>query len=188
MDNQDIVLTVITASLVLGVGISPAVDISQSMENLRNDFQTILGDQDQESEQGVEPTHRHAMFFLNLNGEEKNLTGEKYQLRSNYVHLENNRPHTVHKHVEGITWKYFLEKLDIDVNQSEDELCVTFSGDETCGNGSVVLNGEEITELEKPILQDDNFAIILPENQILRNEYMNQTLHRDYRPDTGTQI
>lgn len=181
--------TVIITSLLTGVVVSPAVDFSESLKNFRDDVEKFSGQFSSpgEEKQDLEVTHEHAMFFLYLD-EEKDLTGEKYQLQSRYVHMENNRPHIVHKHVENITWGYFLDTMDIEVGFEGNQTCVTFEGEESCGNGSVILNGEEIKDLDREIRQDDNFAIILPRDEGIMDGYMDEVLPPDYRPDSGSSI
>lgn len=189
MDSQDFVATVIILSLLTGVVVSPAVDFSGTLENLRDDMEKFSSQlfSTGEAKKDLEVTHGHAMFFLYLD-EEKDLTGEKFQLRSRYVHMENNRPHIVHKHVENITWSYFLETMDIEVGFEENQICVSFEDERNCGNGSVLLNGEEIRDLDREIQQDDNFAIILPRDEGIREGYMEEVLPQDYRPGSGSSI
>jgi hypothetical protein len=125
--------------------------------------------------------HDHALFYLNVDGEEINFTQRKYQVRSDYVHMENFKPHIVHKHSENVTWAMFTNTMDIGVNES----CVSFKDRRECGKLTVVLNGEE-SELGTEIEQGDNLAILLDAGN-LTERYMNEKLPEAYRKDAPTQ-
>jgi hypothetical protein len=124
-------------------------------------------------------SHEHALFFVDFNGSEVDFTGKRFQVRSRYVHLENFKPHIVHKHSENVTWNYFLNTIDVGV---EDD-CVQFKESKQCGNVSMILNGKELEALNKEIEQDDNLAIITPSNQSKRESYMEKELPKDYRKE-----
>jgi hypothetical protein len=125
-------------------------------------------------------SHEHALFFLNVEGEEVNFTQRRYQLQSNYVHLENFKPHIVHKHTENVSWEYFLDTIDVNVNQS----CVSFKDRTECGNASVIINGEA-SDLDKKIEQGDNLAIFVNPGKIEEN-YMRKKLPEDYTKKAST--
>ncbi len=139
----------------------------------------------QESQESSElelgSAHEHALFYLNVNGSEENFTQRKYQLRSRYVHLENFRPHIVHKHSENVTWAMFLETIDVNVS----EKCVKFKGRKECSDLSVVLNGED-ANLSREIHQGDNLAILLNAPN-LSARYMEEELPQEYTKQVSTQ-
>ncbi len=58
----------------------------------------------------LKSAHVHANWSVVLNGEEIWLENPKYQLRSEFVHLEDGES-TIHKHATGITMGYFLNTL-----------------------------------------------------------------------------
>ena len=120
--------------------------------------------------------HEHAQFFLNVNGSEEEFADRKYQLQSRYVHLENFKPHIVHKHSENVTWIYFLETINVEAG----EKCVKFKGNEQCGNVSITLNGEEVDSLDQEIQQGDKLAIITPPNTTIAEKYREKELPDDY--------
>ena len=133
------------------------------------------------SELELGSAHEHALFYLNVNGSEKNFTQREYQLRSRYVHLENFKPHIVHKHSENVTWGMFLDTIDVNISEE----CVKFKGREECGDLSVVLNGEE-AELSEEIRQGDNLAILL-DSRNLSEMYMKKELPEEYTKKVSTQ-
>jgi hypothetical protein len=194
VDQQDIVLGVVTVSLLAGVFLTPQVNLSESWENLQEDIESFTGDERREI---TEPEnysftlgsdHDHAQFYVNLNGSEYNFSRRKFQLRSAFVHMENYRPHIVHKHSENVTWRYFLQTMDIALNHSENRTCISITGDRTCGDGSVVLNGEHVFSLDREIEQGDNLAIVIPESENLTRRYTHERLPEAFRRDTGREI
>ncbi|MFB6241774.1 MAG: hypothetical protein ABEJ36_03150 [Candidatus Nanosalina sp.] len=196
MDNQDIVLTVVIASLVTGIFMSPQVDAGKVWQNLQSDLEKFTAGS-QEHRKVRDPKnysfklgsdHDHAQFYVNLNGSEYNFSKKKFQVRSYYVHMENYRPHIVHKHSENVTWRFFLQTMDIALNHSKNLTCISVMGNRTCGDGSVVLNGEHTFSLDREIKQGDNLAIIIPESENLTRRYMNKKLPEAYTPDTGTKV
>lgn len=132
--------------------------------------------------------HAHALFFVEVNGSELNLSTREYQLQSPYVHLENGRSHTVHKHAENVTWRYFLNTIDISLEQSGSETCLKTIDTETCGNLTVSLNGNTDTVLEKEIQQGDNLAIVLEGPENATRKYMEKKLDTEFRRSNGNMI
>lgn len=137
---------------------------------------------DQDFEFGT--AHEHAQFFLNVDGEEINFTQRKYQLQSKYVHLENFKPHIVHKHSQNVTWSHFLGTIDVEISRGENESCINFKGQRECGNLSTVLNGEE-SNLSEEIQQGDNLAILLDADN-MTEEYMSEEIPEAYTKDAVT--
>lgn len=131
-------------------------------------------------------THDHALFHVVVNGSEKDFTAGKFQFNSRYVHLENNKSDILHKHATGVTWKIFLDTLNISTSTGGNQTCIEIYGNRSCGTGSVVLNGEFNASLDQEISQGDNLLIIL-DTEDWRNvskRYMEKRLPEDYRPQS----
>lgn len=128
--------------------------------------------------------HDHALFHVVINGSEKDFTDRKFQFNSRHVHLENNKSEIVHKHATGITWSMFFQTINLSTSTENDELCLEIYGNRSCGNGSVVLNGEFNASLDQEISQGDNLLIILDTKEWRdgSEEYMDKQLPEDYRP------
>lgn len=127
--------------------------------------------------------HEHAMFYIVVNGSEKDLTSERFQLQEDYVHLEGNRSNIVHKHAEGVEWKDFLETINTSIDSGE-EFCIELYAENHCGDGKAVLNGVEDPDLSREITQGDSFLVIVEtENMSDKvDEYMKRQLPRVYKP------
>lgn len=194
MDQQDFALTVIVFSVFAGVFITPQADLSTGWENLQNDLGLQDGTGSSTAEVPQIPgltlgsAHEHAQFFVNINGTEKSFTGKEFQLQSYYAHLENKKPHIVHKHSENVTWSFFLNSIDVNITGKNSQNCISFPGTASCGNLSVVLNGQEIQNLNREIHQGANLALIMPPSENLTERYMQENLPREYTRDRGTPI
>ncbi len=135
-----------------------------------------------------EPKHKHALFHVVVNGSELSFTNKKFQLNSEYAHLENNESSIVHTHAKGVTWKNFLNTINTSIRKSNaSEICLDIYEKTWCGTGKAVLNGEE-TNLSAEIGQGDNFLVILnTENSAqITEEYMREQLPRQYKPEEKT--
>lgn len=166
MDRQDIALTFLSISVVLGL----ALGITVNPGILKH----VIPEQEQE-------VHQHAMFFINANRTELNLRAERFQLQSSAVHLENNRSHVVHKHRGGVTWGQFMETVNIQINRTGGTECLEMPRNRFCGNMTLMLNGEDYRP-QKEIEQGDNFAIVIGNNTLETAEaYMELELPRAFK-------
>lgn len=171
MDRQDIALTFLSTSVVLGL----ALGITANPGILKH----VIPEQEQE-------VHQHAMFFINANGTELDLRAERFQLQNRAVHLENNRSHIVHKHEEGVTWGQFMDTVNIQVNRTGDKECLEMPRNRFCGNMTLMLNGEDYRP-QKEIEQGDNFAIVIGNNTLETAEaYMELELPREFTKNRFT--
>jgi hypothetical protein len=194
MDRTDIFLSVVTFSLLLGAFLSPDIKTDKAIDRLQDDLNGLEtkshheGHIDENGEYKLGSDHAHALFYVNLNGSEYDFAREEFQLRSRYVHMENFRPHIVHKHAENVTWSFFLKTMDIDLDKSVNGTCISIIDEKTCGEGSVTLNGQQVESLDRVIEQGDNLAVTIPKSENLTSGYMDERLPRDYRPDKGVEI
>lgn len=167
MDRQDIAFTFLSTSVILGLALGIMFNPGILKEVVPNQQQEV---------------HGHAMFFIYANGTELSLKAERFQLQSKEVHLENNRSHIVHKHKEGVTWKHFLNTVNIEINKTEANECLEMPKNRFCGNMTVMLNGKEYRP-GKEIQQGDNLAIVFGENATQKAKaYMELDLPDAYKP------
>ena len=88
--------------------------------------------------------HTHISLVLFVNNEAFNFFDEKYMLRSDLVHFENDDGITVHKHATGVTISHFFKTLGMELTKD----CLTLhDGLQYCTNGveklSFLVNGAE---------------------------------------------
>jgi hypothetical protein len=133
--------------------------------------------------------HKHALFFVNANGTDLDLTADRFQLQSKDVHLENNRSNIVHKHAKDVTWGDFLDTVNMTIERQQNQSCLKMPQNQYCGNMTVMLNGEEF-DRDKEIEQGDKLAIVTGNNTQQKAEnYMEFTLPRAYqKTQPGTRV
>lgn len=91
-----------------------------------------------------------------------------YQLKSSWVHFENNDGTTIHKHATGVTLKYLFDSLKIEL----DESCFVFpNGNRYCTNEDYTLryyiNGESVNDIRdyEPMEEDRVLVVYGDETQ-----------------------
>ncbi|MBC5793044.1 MAG: hypothetical protein H8Z69_03315 [Nanohaloarchaea archaeon] len=178
--NRLIPITVIAISVAAGflIATQPAMLEGAKIGEVKSDIKDAV----------EEPKHRHALFHIVVNGSELDLTAKRFQLNSQYVHLENNESNIVHTHADGVNWKNFLNTINTSIRKSNaSEMCLDVYDRTWCGSGKIVLNGEE-ANLSNEIKQGDDFLIILDtENSTqITDEYMRKQLPRQYKPEEKT--
>lgn len=91
--------------------------------------------------------HIHADFKVYVNGQAIDFSQQKYQVRVQYVHVEDNDGDVVHVHAPGMTLGIFLNSLGFHLTSS----CLTTDdGTKMCNSGSktlkVYVNGKQIQD------------------------------------------
>ena len=195
MEAYKTALPVITISLIIGLSAGLFLNMSDLDLKIQSFVDEIENaDKSQsESEIGqVGSAHEHASFHVVINGSEKDFTGQKFQLNSRHVHLENNNSDIVHKHATGITWEMFFQTMNLSTSVEKGDLCLEIYENKSCGNGSVVLNNEFNASLNQEISQGDILLIILNTEgwRDVSEEYMQKQIPEEYqtRNRRGTRI
>lgn len=121
-------------------------------------------------------THEHLAVLLVVNEKPLDLSQQRYQLRSRFVHLEDGVGGVIHKHATGITVVQFLSTLRIDLSRQ----CLTLdSGKSYCTTKSkqvrMFVNGEPLTDLGMYELMDgDDVLLIYGEEEEDVSKYLNE--------------
>src|SRR5918995_2001560 len=77
--------------------------------------------------------HVHAAFAVKINGEKLDFSQEKYQVKSQYIHVENNDGNTLHRHATDVPVGEFFASLGMNVTDS----CFTLENKTSyCSNGN----------------------------------------------------
>ena len=138
---------------------------------------------DHSSHAHTESAHAHALFFVSVNGTNLDFSNSSYQLQSREVHLEAGNPRVVHRHEHGVTWQDFLDTVNVSVQRSSNSTCVGLQDRKVCGEGEVTIDGNEVSDLDVEVEQDQNLVIALGPNATERTEELSsRVLPDDYRP------
>ncbi len=182
--TASVVAVSVTVGLLAATGL-PMEEINSLQNSLQSD-QTENNQSEQSRTLELGSAHEHALFWIVENGTEKDLTSQKFQLNSRYVHLENNKSQIVHKHAEGVTWRDYLNTINTTVNNTgENEVCFSVFGNRSCGEGGAYLNGKRLESFDQEIRQGDNFLIILGTEEWRQRaaRYMQEQLPPNYKPE-----
>ncbi len=102
----------------------------------------------------VGSTHEHVDFKVYINGQQIDFSRPRYQLRSQYVHVEGGVGEVVHKHATGVTMAYFLNTVGIKLTNN----CISVDDVDYCSQGDktpkVYVNGKPISDYESYELRD----------------------------------
>ncbi len=110
--------------------------------------------------------HYHADFAIYLNGQRYNFFQEKYMSTqnksfSNFAHLHDLKGNIIHKHASGITLGFFLDTLEMKLDQ---RCLVLDDGTPYCNEGSKELkfyvNGKQNDEFDRYDIQDEDKILL----------------------------
>ena len=127
------------------------------------------------SENLVKPSHKfgplgsehvHAAFAVKINGEKLNFSQPQYQVRSKYIHVENNDGNTLHRHATGVPIGEFFRSVGMNVSDS----CFTLENKTNyCSNGNSNLefyvNGNKTASIANYVLKDNDRILIVYGNK-----------------------
>jgi len=113
---------------------------------------------------GLGSAHEHATFLVLINGTAIDFGQEMYQVKSQYIHVENSNGMTLHKHATQVPVGEFLKSLGMKVT---DSCFVMDTGLQYCENGDKKLRAF-VNRVEGPpssimnyvIRDNDRFLII----------------------------
>lgn len=107
--------------------------------------------------------HRHSTLLLFINGEAFNFFEEKYMLKDNKMHFEDDDGSVVHSHATGATLPYFLSTIGFSLTDD----CISIpTGRQYCSSSitgnklSIIINGVEIDGIDYYELQQNDKILI----------------------------
>lgn len=110
--------------------------------------------------------HVHAAFMIILDGRQLDFSDSKYQLKSRFIHVENNDGTTLHRHAAAVPFGDFIKSVGMDIT---DSCFTTDDGSKYCSseNGQLrtFLNRDEITSIANYVIQDKDRLLITYGNE-----------------------
>ncbi|MDX1371366.1 MAG: hypothetical protein R3321_02795, partial [Nitrososphaeraceae archaeon] len=79
-------------------------------------------------------------FLLKINGKNIDLSIPKYQVQSDYIHVENRDGTTLHRHATNVTFGDFLETIKMNLDQDNNNCLMFENGTEYCDDNANKLN------------------------------------------------
>lgn len=99
--------------------------------------------------------HEHADFKMYINGQAFDLSQQKYQVRVQFVHVEEGIGEVIHSHASGITLGHFLNSLGF---QMTEKCLITDKPESFCNTGlktlKVYINGKKIDNPSAYVIKD----------------------------------
>ncbi|MDY6788936.1 MAG: hypothetical protein SVV03_03135 [Candidatus Nanohaloarchaea archaeon] len=129
--------------------------------------------------------HKHLYFKISILNRTLDLSRDRFQMRSDLVHLENGNGEIVHVHAENVYLDFFLQTLDMGLSQS----CVALKSS-FCTNKThelrIYINGEVVESPGDYILkQDDNIVLWYgKKDREPDRRFFDRELPRQYRPES----
>jgi len=110
--------------------------------------------------------HVHAAFAVKINGEKLDFSQEKYQVQSQYIHVENNDGNTLHRHATGVPVGEFFNSVGMNITDN----CFTLENKTSyCSNGNSNLefyvNGNNTNSIANYILNEGDRILIVYGNK-----------------------
>lgn len=91
-------------------------------------------------------THAHISMLMFIGGTAVNFCEQRFMLKSQFVHFEDNNCRVIHKHATGVTLPIFFKTIGVEL--SETCLTLPFGTEKHCSNDtkhlSVIVNGKEV--------------------------------------------
>lgn len=112
--------------------------------------------------------HEHSAFLVKVNGENIDFSQPKYQVQSDYIHVENGDGTTLHTHATNLTFADFLKSVKMDID--EESNCLEFTnGTEYCNNNNnqlrTFVNGNSTNSISDYIVKENDRLLVIYGNE-----------------------
>jgi hypothetical protein len=114
--------------------------------------------------------HEHAAFLVKVNGQNIDFSQPKYQVQSDYIHVENGDGTTLHRHSTNVTFADFLKSINMDIDRKNN--CLVFTnGTKYCDNDDdnnklrIFINGNSTNSISDYILKNNDRLLVMYGNE-----------------------
>ncbi|HET8794132.1 MAG TPA: hypothetical protein VFM31_10075 [Nitrososphaeraceae archaeon] len=112
--------------------------------------------------------HTHAAFLVKVNGENIDFSQPKYQVQSDYIHVENGDGTTLHRHATNVTFAEFLKSIKMDLDETNN--CLVFTnGTQYCNNENnqlrTFVNGNSTEPISDYVINDNDRLLVMYGNE-----------------------
>ena len=112
--------------------------------------------------------HEHAAFLVKVNGQNIDFSQPKYQVQSDYIHVENGDGGTLHRHATNVTFADFLKSVKMDIDMKNNCLIFT-NGTEYCDNNNnklrTFINGNSTKSISDYVLYNNDRLLVTYGNE-----------------------
>jgi len=112
--------------------------------------------------------HEHAAFLVKVNGQNIDFSQPKYQVQSDYIHVENGDGSTLHRHATNVTFADFLKSVKMDIDMKNNCLIFT-NGTEYCDDNNnklrTFINGNSTKSISDYVLNNNDRLLVTYGNE-----------------------
>ncbi len=112
--------------------------------------------------------HEHAAFLVKVNGQNIDFSQPKYQVQSDYIHVENGDGSTLHRHATNVTFADFLKSVKIDIDMKNNCLIFT-NGTKYCDDNNnklrTFINGNSTKAISDYVLNNNDRLLVTYGNE-----------------------
>jgi len=116
--------------------------------------------------------HEHAAFLIKINEKNIDLSIPKYQVQSDYIHVENGDGTTLHRHATNVTFGDFLETIKMNLDKENNNNCLVFDNgtnycDDNANKLNAYINGNStgIEAISNYIINDNDRLLVIYGNE-----------------------
>jgi len=141
MDNKKLIIISVVISLAF-IGFAAFFVGTQEKISPKDEANITLGE--------LDSAHEHMTMLVFIDGARIDLEQNRYMLKDEYAHFEDDNGVVIHKHATGVTLPYFLSTLNIELTQN----CITLdTGRQYCNSPlddkilRVIINGKDVDDI-----------------------------------------
>lgn len=112
--------------------------------------------------------HEHAAFLVKVNGQNIDFSQPKYQVQTDYIHVENGDGSTLHRHATNVTFADFLKSVKMDIDMKNNCLIFT-NGTEYCDDNNnklrTFINGNSTNSISDFVLNNNDRLLVTYGNE-----------------------
>lgn len=119
--------------------------------------------------------HSHAALVVFVNGDELDFSHSQFQIRSKYIHFENNNPYLIHKHATNVPLDMLFASFGLKVTEDCIELRYKIDANQHCidrdNSISFLVNGESISDINiYKIKHNDRILISFGDSELISEQ------------------
>lgn len=118
--------------------------------------------------------HEHAAFLVKVNGQNIDFSQPKYQVQSDYIHVENGDGGTLHRHATNVTFADFLKTVKMDIDEKNNCFVFKNNGTQYCDDDNnnnnnkklrTFINGNSTESISDYVLNNNDRLLVIYGNE-----------------------
>ena len=114
--------------------------------------------------------HQHAAFLVKINGKNIDCSIPKYEVQSDYIHVENGDGTTLHRDGTNVTFADFLDSVKMSIDRENNNNCLLFdNGTQYCDDIqhklNAFINGNLTSAISNYIINNNDRLLLIYGNE-----------------------